>query len=1016
MYRSLLCVAAVVTSSAPADAVCSDQCSLNGVCSSTGGCQCDIPWSGISCGVLDLLPVNQRQQPGAAVYGYVPNVSSWGGSILRDDAGLYHLFVAQMQTGGLTGWGSESECVHATSTRIGGPFYKQSVLVPKECHGPVVLRAPQDGEYLLFHQGDGRGSARNRSSPADFMHHSRSPAGPFVPTTTTPASLDPQNRGCGMPTAAFHPNNTLFVVCGNGHALYAADRWDGVWRLVTALTTPPKWEDPTLWFDRRGNWHIIYHVWAADPFEKHNEPAAGHAFSSNGLEWTFSTTQPFTGTVNFTDRGSKQFATRERPQMVFMDTARQTPVGLTSAVSPQPLGPWCHECSMGACSQCKVTAGRDWTYTIFQPLRTAHSTRMKHDDDEAGQGRSPIPQACATPTTCTVPLNTPLKPLFPPTYLMNESTIVMPCNDGESNGGWSNATFFGSFGIADYDWSNAKAYWSKMTPMDCQERLVTQAKMTKNANPNTKVWVYRNLVKALPWFKDVRIKINDPQFAGWFLHTKGNASVYYHDHEQTKAGDCGGVECGEYLWDHRNESLRAFLIDTVVGGPDAMGNKNIDGLFLDDFWSNFPYHLPWAPSAAQDCSLSPTGGPSEIKGGCIDEMGLSKTDVQDLAVAWQKTMAAALAKIQSMKGYSWQMLQFPGGPQGPDPGDPTKPKPAAFFRTECAANSTSATTPIMMRFSSPTGKPGPTLASFEQDLAAFLLVRSDYAWLGYSWGGCDRQYSRPAMIDTDFGVPTDTVCRETAPGVFSREWTKATVSLDTNTNKAKITMKSDDSTVHIDGVTSAVAITIKVSVDSSHALFEVSNGGEAGLMEDLGCAEGKNCPFGTEWFRKRLSQLGKGGGNSMRLGGGAQACAVYNVTGKLKLDASVMDANVVKHYCGSRFPIIIDSSFWDTVLDDMTSANVTLVFGVNFAIGRANPSTSGLPPNDQHWSPHPSGFDELLKYTAKRSPHAVLAFELGAYWCFITCTRSLLGSCDIKSTDSSLCMHAANAIVLYGWF
>lgn len=39
-----------------------------------------------------------------------------------------------------------------------------------------------------------------------------------------------------------------------------------------------------------------------------------------------------------------------------------------------------------------------------------------------------------------------------------------------------------------------------------------------------------------------------------------------------------------YLWDHRNESLRTFLIDTVIGGPDAMGNENVDGLFLDDFW------------------------------------------------------------------------------------------------------------------------------------------------------------------------------------------------------------------------------------------------------------------------------------------------------------------------------------------------------------------------------------------------------------------------------------------------
>ena len=136
-----------------------------------------------------------------------------------------------------------------------------------------------------------------------------------------------------------------------------------------------------------------------------------------------------------------------------------------------------------------------------------------------------LPQPCLSPTTCTVPLNPPLTPKFKPTWLMNESTIVMPCNDGSSAGGWSNGSFFGSFGIADFDWSatassaaaaspgqsdtswltpdwcevlagNAKHYWSAAKPMDCQERLVQQAHLTKSASPKAKVWVYRNLVRA----------------------------------------------------------------------------------------------------------------------------------------------------------------------------------------------------------------------------------------------------------------------------------------------------------------------------------------------------------------------------------------------------------------------------------------------------------------------------------------------------------------------------------------
>lgn len=113
-------------------------------------------------------------------------------------------------------------------------------------------------------------------------------------------------------------------------------------------------------------------------------------------------------------------------------------------------------------------------------------------------------------------------------------------------------------------------------------------------------------------------------------------------------------------------------------------------------------------------------------------MGLSTQDVQDIAAAWKQTVEVAMAKIQAMKGYAWQMLQFPGGDDDEDPGsgepaDPTMPRPAKFFRTECAANSTSATAPIMMRFSSPVGTPGAALPSFEQDLAAFLLVSKSAA-------------------------------------------------------------------------------------------------------------------------------------------------------------------------------------------------------------------------------------------------------------------------------------------------
>ncbi len=127
-----------------------------------------------------------------------------------------------------------------------------------------------------------------------------------------------------------------------------------------------------------------------------------------------------------------------------------------------------------------------------------------------------------------------------------------------------------------------------------------------------------------------------------------------------------------------------------------------------------------------------------------------------------------------------------------------------------------------------------------QDLANFLLLRGPYAWLGYSWVGCSVKYARPPEMDMvracetcwalaqvcvgggggkggvvlcasfpagccacsshppprmayqDYGEPVDATCYETAPnsGVFTRKWTKATVTMDCNTWTPTIAMNN----------------------------------------------------------------------------------------------------------------------------------------------------------------------------------------------------------------------------------
>jgi hypothetical protein len=83
--------------------------------------------------------------------------------------------------------------------------------------------------------------------------------------------------------------------------------------------------------------------------------------------------------------------------------------------------------------------------------------------------------------------------------------------------GWSSPERGGEFGIVSYDWSNDKDDWAMAQPMDAEERLLHQAKLTHAANPDSKVFVYRNLVWAMPWFTSVREKLDDPNYSGWFL-------------------------------------------------------------------------------------------------------------------------------------------------------------------------------------------------------------------------------------------------------------------------------------------------------------------------------------------------------------------------------------------------------------------------------------------------------------------------------------------------------------------
>ena len=102
---------------------------------------------------------------------------------------------------------------------------------------------------------------------------------------------------------------------------------------------------------------------------------------------------------------------------------------------------------------------------------------------------------------------------------------------------------------------------------------------------------------------------------------------------------------------------------------------------------------------------------------------------------------------------------------------------------------------------------GSVLTQLEEDVAFFLLARGPYAYAGWgSWGMSWPLNPEPAhgalppqphgvvvpsLLRADFGKP-DGLCAETVPGksgIFTREWSGATVTLDCGTFKGTMKRK-----------------------------------------------------------------------------------------------------------------------------------------------------------------------------------------------------------------------------------
>jgi len=305
--------------------------------------------------------------------------------VLLADDGKYHMWASEIDRHcGIHRWVSQSIVVHAVSD---GPpkwkFERKETVFGIFSHEPIVARAPT-GEYVLFithYPGDdadtpicnctdgssGSGGCSHESGPgknkkqSSYMTYAKNPYGPWSPLELI---ID-----------VHYDTNLAPIIMSDGSAIawtrgaiWRASHWKDAksWK-KTGGAGWVEGEDPSMWVDKRGHFHIVSHngkrgkpVTAKDT----TGDCGRHLFSETGDAGTWRYAGPkdqfglcaYPRTdVPFADGSSRNFYRRERPHLV-LGPDGFTPVALTTSVIDNPTS---------------TAGGQDQSYTLLQPVLTS---------------------------------------------------------------------------------------------------------------------------------------------------------------------------------------------------------------------------------------------------------------------------------------------------------------------------------------------------------------------------------------------------------------------------------------------------------------------------------------------------------------------------------------------------------------------------------------------------------------------------------------------------------------------
>ena len=296
-------------------------CSLNGVCAG-GSCACDKPWGGPSCGVLRYAAASPAS--GKSLFNISDPRNTWNGPIYHDGSdGRFHMYNPVYPHHELL---RSTSIMHGVADRVEGPY----------AWAPATPGAPTAGAsnpaFVAFADPHDANATKYTLWAGGHVSVAGSPDGPFAPVSGAFAAYPGGNPAPIFHGGAWYLTNqgttTIWTTPHLGQQPWTV--FAAVNKTVPAGTNP---EDPFMWVDARGSWHIVNHAYDTSQYANCSRSTLStHEFSRDGKEWHMlvPNVEPYGHTVHYDDGSTHTYTTLERPNLHFDSSGQLTHINLAA--------------------------------------------------------------------------------------------------------------------------------------------------------------------------------------------------------------------------------------------------------------------------------------------------------------------------------------------------------------------------------------------------------------------------------------------------------------------------------------------------------------------------------------------------------------------------------------------------------------------------------------------------------------------------------------------------------------